>query len=156
MEKQSYACFLIWLMNLDMWLGAVYRWDQSTALSDSGGYRVRSFWANIWDGTTQLCIIRVMWTSWDPLGLESFPSKSATTRRINVVKNNNNKKQWSSTFQFISFSEPEFCISGFYISIFVFYCQTQRYTAQVGFKIEMTTSCMRYSRWYSTVAFKFT
>lgn len=57
--------------------------------SGRGGYRVRSFWANVWDGTTQLCIIRVMWTIWEPLGLQSFPSESARktqhhTRRINV------------------------------------------------------------------------
>lgn len=82
--KQSHACFLIWLTNKDMWVVAVHRWDRSTAPSDSEGYRVRSFWANIWDGTTQLCIIRVMWTSWDPLGLESFPSESATNTRRHI------------------------------------------------------------------------
>lgn len=93
--KQSHACFLIWLINMGMWLGAVHQWNQSITLSGSGGYRERSFWANASDGTTQLCIIRVMWTNWVPLGLEVLPSESASKteqwihrRRINVIKNN--------------------------------------------------------------------
>jgi len=39
-----------------------------------GGYRESSLWAKMCDGTTQLCIIRVIWTSWVPL--ISFPSES--------------------------------------------------------------------------------
>lgn len=70
----------------------MHQWNQSITLSGSGGYRVRSFWANASDGTTQLCIIRVMWTNWVPLGLEVLPSESASKteqwihrRRINVI-----------------------------------------------------------------------
>lgn len=82
--KQSHVCFLIRLITVDMWLGAAHWWDQRVALSDSGGYSVRSFWANVSDGTTQLCIISVMWTSWDPLALETFPSESATKTQQHV------------------------------------------------------------------------
>ena len=37
---------------------------------------MKSFWAKTGDGTTQLCIIRVIRTSWEERGLLSPPSTS--------------------------------------------------------------------------------
>lgn len=47
-----------------------------------GGYRESSLWAKMCDGTTQLCIIRVMWTNCVPL--ISFPSESTKQNMLEL------------------------------------------------------------------------
>lgn len=71
------------LKNIVMWPQAR---DQTILLWARWGYKARSLWANICDGTTQLCIIKVIWTSWEPLGLESFPSESANGETNIILK----------------------------------------------------------------------
>ena len=67
----------------DMWWSVCI---SNSSLWSSVGYRERSLWAKVLEGTTQLCIISVIWTNW--VALHSFPSASAHTHTHTRIQNN--------------------------------------------------------------------